>query len=113
MPLQMKEDCKITGYNRHPSIMDSLKEEVLPILKGSEPLQIATVPCSTGIEALTIAVELEKMKHKYSISGFDIDQDSIKAAINATYFFNPSNSKVTGDSCSGCEYRSSSFAYMD
>ncbi|MBL7054200.1 hypothetical protein ISS05_00410 [Candidatus Woesearchaeota archaeon] len=104
---------RITGFNRHPSLIESLKEEVLPIFANVIPLQVATVPCSTGIEALAIAIGLEKEGYKYNMSGFDTDREAIEAAKMGQYFICPTSGQIIGDPHSNYEYHWSNLTAED
>ncbi|MDD9953926.1 MAG: hypothetical protein OXR66_06335 [Candidatus Woesearchaeota archaeon] len=108
-----EEVWRITGFNRHPSVIQSLRDEVLPIVATEVPLQIATVPCSTGAEALAIAIELEKERCDYSIEGFDVDERAIAAATDGRYFINSTSGQITGDPHSDHEYHWSNLASSD
>lgn len=104
---------RITGFNRHPSLIESLREEVLPIVANGIPLQVATVPCSTGVEALAIAIGLEKEGCKYVISGFDVDKNAINAANKGQYFVSPTSGQIIGDPHSNYEYQWSNLTTGD
>jgi chemotaxis methyl-accepting protein methylase len=104
---------RLTGYNRHPSLINTLTEEVLPIIGIDKKLDIATVPCSTGTEAISIAIALEKENCKYKISGFDVDEDGIRAARESTYLLNPRSGQIVGDLCSDYSYDWSNLSDYD
>lgn len=108
-----EEVWRITGFNRHPSIIKSLREQILPIIVNGKPLKVATVPCSTGIEALAIAIGLEKEGHNYCISGFDVDKKAIEAATQGKYFIDPTSGQIIGDPHSNYEYHWSNLTHDD
>lgn len=104
---------KLTGFNRHPSLVDKLREEVLPIFSYKDTLKVATVPCSTGAEALSVAIALDKERISYHISGFDVDEKAIVAARNSEYFVSASSEQIVGDPYSDYEYNWSNLSSED
>lgn len=98
---------KLTGFNRHPSLIQTVTSELLPLLEEGKPLEIATVPCATGVEALALAFELEKRGVDFSVSGFDVDGLAIETARNGEYILNPMSHQIVGDPRSGYSYQGS------
>jgi chemotaxis methyl-accepting protein methylase len=95
---------RVTGFNRHPSLLEVLEDSVLPLFTGIDKLKIASVPCATGAESLAIAMQLEKSNIDYIIQGFDVDISAVNAARNGVYFVNQRNSQIEGDPSSGYTY---------
>jgi chemotaxis methyl-accepting protein methylase len=104
---------RLTGFNRHPSLIDKLRKDVLPIVSANRPLSVATIPCSTGAEALSITIALDKEKVDYHISGFDVDEKAILASRRSQYFISSSSGQIIGDPYSGYEYNWSNLSSDD
>ena len=110
----MSEDVwKLTGYNRHPSVLRSFTTEVLPIVENSRPLKIATVPCATGIESIAIAIALDKTDTDFEIDGFDIDTAAVQAARTGRYILSSTGGQIIGDPTTDYDYQGSNFSHDD
>lgn len=83
----------LTYFNRESHHFDYIENEVLPKFHAecrNTPLLVLSAGCSTGEEALSLVMMLErfKAKHpffKYKIDGVDIDENVIKFARRGIY----------------------------
>lgn len=85
----------VTEFFRNPEIYEVLSKKCLPTLlkaKGeNKTLRIWSAGCSNGDEPYSIAIALREYlgilikKYNISITGTDIDEDSLEKARNGTY----------------------------
>lgn len=84
----------VTSFFRNPQVFELLESKVLPDLlerNGSEPLKIWVCACSTGEEAYSVAMLLQKLVEQleappeFRIYATDLNPDSIRRASEATY----------------------------
>jgi chemotaxis methyl-accepting protein methylase len=85
-----RDNSTFTGFLRLPTQFEALSGPVLDFLLPEQTpknLKIAVLGCSSGSEAYTIASVLmnQHQSLKFSVYGFDIDQEMINKAKGATY----------------------------
>lgn len=83
----------VTSFFRNPQVFELLESKILPDLleRSSEPLKIWVCGCSTGEEAYSVAMLLQKLvermdsKAEFRIYATDLNPDSIRRAAEGTY----------------------------
>lgn len=83
----------VTSFFRNPQVFELLESKILPDLieRSDEPLKIWVCGCSTGEEAYSVAMLLQKlvlrMDHnpEFRIYATDINPDAIRRASEATF----------------------------
>ena len=83
----------LTSFNRENHHFDFMFEEVLPVFRNEKvghPLRVLSAGCSTGEEALSVMMMIERFKLEnpfftYRIEGVDIDYNVVDFAKRAVY----------------------------
>ena len=84
----------VTSFFRNPQVFELLESKILPDLlerNGSEPLKIWVCACSTGEEAYSLAMLLQKLveqtdaAQEYRIYATDLNPDAIRRAAEGIY----------------------------
>lgn len=77
----------VTEMFRDPTFYKHLREKIIPVLKTYPSIRIWDVGCSTGEEAISLAIVLkeEQLLARSQIFASDLNALSIQHALNATY----------------------------
>lgn len=83
----------VTSFFRNPQVFELLESKILPDLleRNSEPLKIWVCGCSSGEEAYSVAMLLQKLVNRmdrdveFRIYATDLNPDSIRRAAEGTY----------------------------
>lgn len=74
-----------TAFFREPATDEFLKLFILNKWKDKDKIKIICGACSTGEEAITLSMLLDKIKDKVSILGMDLSEKSIEEANSRQY----------------------------
>jgi chemotaxis methyl-accepting protein methylase len=74
-----------TSFYRDPPQWDALRRVVLPRFAKRERLRAASVGCSTGEEAWTLAMLLDECAARYRVVGLDRSEAALATARDAAY----------------------------
>lgn len=76
-----------TEFFRDPSFFKTIREEVVPILKTYNSINVWHAGCSTGEEVISLAIlfKEEGLDNKTTVYATDISENALKTARKATY----------------------------